>query len=106
MAKKEVLITVNYAQETPVSLKELCEICSVSTDYVHELITYEIIRPQGEELSDWTFDLRELTRIKRALRLQHDLEVNLAGIAIVLDLLDEIEELRAHAKLLEKHFFK
>jgi hypothetical protein len=33
--------------------------------------------------------------VRRALRLQHDLELNLPGAALALELLDEIERLRA-----------
>ena len=36
----------------------------------------------------------EITRILRTLRLQRDLRINLPGCALVLDLLDEMEELR------------
>jgi chaperone modulatory protein CbpM len=35
-----------------------------------------------------------LARVQRALRLQHDFGVNLAGAALALDLLEEVERLR------------
>jgi chaperone modulatory protein CbpM len=36
------------------------------------------------------------------LRLQHDLEINLAGAALAMDLMDQIDQLKAQVELLEK----
>lgn len=106
MVKNELVIIADYSQETLLTLDELCEICGISYDFINELIEYEIVHPQGGAPDEWVFDLDHLQRIKTALRLQRDLEVNLAGVTVVLDLLDELEELRARMKLLEKHFLK
>jgi chaperone modulatory protein CbpM len=43
-----------------------------------------------------------LQRAKTAVHLQRDLDVNLAGVALVLDLLEEMEELRERVKLLDR----
>ena len=40
------------------------------------------------------FSAIELRRARTAMRLQRDLGVNLAGIALILDLLDEVDTLR------------
>jgi chaperone modulatory protein CbpM len=39
-----------------------------------------------------------LRRVRTAHRLAHDLEINPPGIALVLDLLDEIDSLRVHPR--------
>ena len=39
------------------------------------------------------FEVATILRIRRILRLRHDLGVNWAGIGVVLDLLAKIEEL-------------
>ncbi|RDI41812.1 chaperone modulator CbpM [Aquicella lusitana] len=106
MAKKEIMIIADYTSDTPVSLEEICEICNISADFIQDLIEYEIVHPEGELPEEWQFDLDELQRIKTALRLQRDLEVNLAGVAVVLDLLDEMERLRARMAMLEKLYLK
>ncbi|MBX3709076.1 MAG: MerR family transcriptional regulator [Gammaproteobacteria bacterium] len=106
MTKHELMIITNYSQEN-LSFDELCEICRISPDVIYELISYDIIHPkQPLKQEQWKFNVDELRRIKTALRLQHDLEVNLAGVALVLDLLDEINELRHRAEFLEKQFLQ
>lgn len=105
MAKKGLLIVADYSQKTYLNFDELCEICQVESDMLNDLIRYEIVHPFGGE-PDWMFDLVELNRVKKALRLQHDLEMNLAGVAVVLDLLDELDQIQSRMRLLEKHFLK
>ena len=105
MNKNTLVIIADYSEgNVPLSLEELCEVCHVSSDFIHQLVEYEIIHPQGESPNEWVFDLRQLQRIKTTLRLQHDLEVNLSGIVLVLDLLEQLDKVRAKIDLLEKHY--
>jgi chaperone modulatory protein CbpM len=46
-------------------------------------------------VAQWRFSGSSLRRARLALRLSQDLEVNAPGVALALDLMDEIEELRA-----------
>src|SRR3990167_5349795 len=103
MKKTEMIVIFDDPRVTTLSLHELCSTCSVSLDFVQALIEYDIIQPKGHAPSEWVFDMSELDRIKTAYRLRRDLEVNLAGIAILLDLLEELEALRARNAMLEKH---
>ena len=103
MVKHELLIIADYSEDSSLTLQELCEVCNISADIIHDLMAYDIIHPTCSAEQQWVFGLTELRRIKTALRLQHDLELNLAGVALVLDLLDEVEELRARADILERH---
>lgn len=102
--KNEIMIVADYSQESPITFDELCEICNISVEYIHDLIDYDIIHLSGETPDEWMFDIVHLQRIKTALRLQRDLEVNLPGIALVLDLLDEIEQLRERAEFYDHYF--
>jgi chaperone modulatory protein CbpM len=103
MVKHEIMIIADYTQQPFFTMKELCEICNISSDILNELIEYEIIRPNHGTL---TFTLTELTRAKTALRLRHDLDLNFQGIILVLELLEELKTLREQTKLLEKQFLK
>lgn len=102
MKKHEIMIIADYSDKSPLTLAELCEICNISQDRVQEFISWEIVHPRQSRGEELIFELIDLQRIKTALRLQHDLEVNLAGVALVLDLLEELQELRERTKFLEK----
>jgi chaperone modulatory protein CbpM len=104
MEKQGLLIIADYSAQQPVTLAELCDICHISSDFIQELIAFDVVHPKGHAPNEWIFELAELQRIQKALRLQRDLEVNLAGVALALNLLEELEELRAEVNLLHRHY--
>ena len=85
-------------EEDSLTLGQLCRACGVHADWVISLVEEGIIEPQGDDMRLWLFSGASLVRARAALRIQRDLGVNLAGIALILDLMKELESLRAHLK--------
>lgn len=81
------------------SLGDLCRICNVPAEMIQDMIDEGLIRPKGSSPIKWRFTSVEIRRIQVSLRLQNDLRINLPGCALVLDLLDELEELRRFNRL-------
>ncbi len=81
-------------ENTNWTLQEFSDFCSQSTDMILEMIDEGLIVPFGSSPAQWRFGLREIQRAQTAYRLICDLHVNLAGAALALDLLEELEELR------------
>lgn len=92
---KPPLSGVILEEELEFSLGELTRACCVSADVVVELVAEGVIEPRNPDAGRWVFDGRDLLRLRRAINLQRDLELNLAGVALALELLEEIETLRA-----------
>ena len=82
------------------TLEELCVACNVEADWIVELVQHAVIEPIGETGSDWKFASLSIVRVAKAKRLERDLGLNAPGVALALDLLDEIEELRSRLKTL------
>ncbi len=76
------------------TLVELCCLCESNAEYIIELVEEGVLDPKGISTPDWRFDSIALKRLQKTIHLQRDLRINLAGAALVLDLLDEVEELR------------
>lgn len=102
MVKKDlVVITV---EEHPIfSLDELSYATGVSPEIIQEMINYGVIEPTGHSETSWRFNEEHLRRIKMARHLQQDLEVNLAGIALVLELMDQMANMRVQIEMFHKH---
>ncbi len=81
-------------EEQGLSIGELCRLCRVHADYVLDLIDEGIIEPSGDAVTGYRFHGECVIRTRKAIRLQQDMGMNLAGVAMVLDLLDEIAELK------------
>ncbi|HEY8037167.1 MAG TPA: chaperone modulator CbpM [Methylobacter sp.] len=90
--------TGTVIEDDSLTLEQLCDACDVQTDWVISLVEESIIEPQGDEIHVWRFSGASLVRVRSAQRLQRDLGVNLAGIALALDLMEELENLRAQLR--------
>jgi chaperone modulatory protein CbpM len=80
------------------SLEELAAACGVEAGWIVELVDLGILVPQGRDRSSWRFGATDLGRARRLLRLCRDFEVNLVAAAVILDLLEETERLRARLR--------
>lgn len=83
-------------EEQIISLAELCQCCSLPEEQLIIMVDHGIIEPlePSVSISHWQFSGNSLLRVQTALRLQRDLDVNLAGAVLAVELLDEIKELR------------
>ncbi len=54
------------------------------------------------EIREDSLRSEHVPRIYKALRLQNNLKINLAGTAVILDLLDEVESLRDEVERLKR----
>lgn len=82
-------------EEIHLTLVELCHACNASEEHVIAWVFEGVLEPIGEAPSDWRFTGQSLRRARLALFLTRDLEVNPPGVALALDLLDEIAVLEA-----------
>ncbi|MCK5190575.1 MAG: chaperone modulator CbpM [Methylococcales bacterium] len=96
MTKEIEVYTGTVLNETiRFTLVEFCSLGKTSAEWVLELVDEGVLEPEGNAENDWLFDTNALKRLQKARRLQQDLRINLAGTALVLDLLEEIETLEA-----------
>lgn len=78
------------------SLEQLCRTCAVQTEFVMAMLDEGVVQPvKGQAPDSWRFGETQVHHVTVAWRLQRDLGVNPAGAALALQLLDEMETLRA-----------
>lgn len=88
-------------EEVELSLTELCQAFHVPSERIFELVEEGIAEPLGQEPGLWIFRGISVRRVHCALRLERDLGVNAAGAALALELLEELETMRARLQRLE-----
>lgn len=96
-----------FEEEANLSLSELCQHCQVSAEILIKLVEHGIITPEGGAVRkrrphQWRFQRKEMIRAEKAFRLERDLGVNFAGIALVFDLLEERDDWRRQAYQLRR----
>tara|TARA_R110002167_G_scaffold83817_1_gene228138 strand:- start:2845 stop:3162 length:318 start_codon:yes stop_codon:yes gene_type:complete len=76
--------------------------CPVQVEVIIELVKIGVLTPHGRSPVGWWFNGHDLVRLQRALRLQRDLGINLPGLALRIELLEERDRLRARVRLQER----
>ena len=99
--KTTILTGTILEEEVVLSLGELCRASRLSAERVIEFAEVGVVEPIGGSPESWRFRGVNLRRIRCAQRLEEDLGVNTAGVALILDLLDEVEQLRARLGRIE-----
>ncbi len=87
-------------EELHLTLFELCRVCQVPEEQVHGWVDEGVLQPLGRSPVEWRFTGPALRRTRVAVRLSRDLELNSPGVALALELLEEIEELRGQLRRL------
>jgi chaperone modulatory protein CbpM len=90
----EITSGVVIDESSELTLEEFCHACSMQADWIVTLVEEGVLEPRGRSQPSWRFTGRQLRSALTIVRLQRDLGVNLAGAALALELLDEIETLR------------
>jgi chaperone modulatory protein CbpM len=80
------------------SLVELCRVCGASSAQVIALVGEGVLDPAGSDPEGWRFPGPALSTTLAALRLARDFEIGMAGVALVLELLAEIDAQQAERR--------
>ena len=103
VSKHRVVTGVILDEQTELTVSDLCRSCSVRREKIMALVEEGILTPITRKPGDaYTFSGISARRANRALKLQRELELDLSGVAVALELLEEIERLRSTLRLYEE----
>jgi chaperone modulatory protein CbpM len=94
MNTSSIAVGVCLTDEHALELEAFAAACGTEAAFVRRLVDEGLLAPAVEQPA-WRFGGEELARVLRICRLQRDFEANLQSVAVMLDLIDEIERLRA-----------
>lgn len=78
-------------------LKHFAETCGQSPEWVLQLLEYDILPTRPEERIHQFFG-EDVTRARKAYRLQRDFDASFSAVAMMLDLIDEVQQLRRQVR--------
>ncbi|MFT4941297.1 MAG: chaperone modulatory protein CbpM [Paraglaciecola sp.] len=78
-----------------ISLTELCEAEQINEELIIEVVEYGIAQPvAGKSVEEWIFDPTSVHWLKKAIRLNRELEIDWVAVAMVIELLKQKEHLQ------------
>ncbi|KTC66420.1 putative chaperone-modulator protein CbpM (plasmid) [Legionella adelaidensis] len=102
MAK--TIITGMLIEDETYSYVEVCEKYNLTDDMLIDMVEYGLFVPTKKNLKQEIFSSSTIARIQSALRLQEDLDINLPGVVLALELIDELERIKQELQLLRRQF--
>jgi chaperone modulatory protein CbpM len=90
------VIATRLGENAWLELEDIARACGVEVEFVRTLVDEGLVQPVIDQ-PRWRFGGDELARMRRIRRLQQDFDANLQSVAVMLQLLDEID--RLHAEL-------
>ena len=85
-------------EQSELTLADICRACAIDDVVIIEMVEEGVLTPAGQAPAQWRFSGLHLQHAKVAVRLQRDLGVNLQGAALALQLLEEMDLLRARLR--------
>ena len=87
------IVRVTAQGDAPLTLEELAALVGLSSSRLERFVQIGLVQPIPPETK--LFPATAAVRLKRLLRLRRGLEVHLAGAAVIVDLLERLEQLEA-----------
>ena len=75
--------------------------CDTNENWVVTLVDHGVVTPVARTAPEWEFTPNHIARARKAARLMRDLGLNVAGVALVLDLIEERDALARRLALIE-----
>ena len=94
MNTASIAIGVCLTDEHALDLETFATACGTEVEFVRLLVDEGLVQPVAVQPA-WRFGGEELARVRRICRLQRDFEANLQSVAVMLELIDEIDRLRS-----------
>ena len=91
--KVELTEAVWLDERGAVTLIELSQCSGLTEGELRDLVELGALEPTDPEASDWSFTSRCISLARTACRLRNDFELDTQGLALVLSLLERVQEL-------------
>jgi len=94
MSESRAYITLSRSEPEQLTLEGLAACAGVHPTLIQHFVEYGLLEPSARTGTQWLFDTACIARLRMIERLRRDLGANLAGIAVILDLLDRLTALQ------------
>lgn len=100
MSKIVVTQATVIGKTRALSAEELAHACDAEVEWVARLVEVGIVPVRGRQPAEWRFYSLDLRRAREARRLERDMGAGLDAAALILDLCQEVRQLKARLRAL------
>lgn len=76
-----------------ISIQQFCEHYSIPTAFINQLKEYQLIEIIVEDDVNY-IKITQITAVEKMIRLHYDLNINLEGVDVIYNLLNQVDSLK------------
>ncbi len=103
MDDKTITTGILMDEGTKISFVDICQKCNISEQILLEMIEHGLLHHEVHYSKKIHVDPKTFLRIQSASRLHQDLGINIPGVVLALELLDELEKITSELDILHHH---
>jgi DNA-binding transcriptional MerR regulator len=104
MSDKAQALVLWRTEHSLLSVEELARAAGVQAGTVEVFVRYRLIEASTNPGSDQLFPTSVVDRLGRIIHLRQELGVNLAGVAVILEMAEHMEALQKELDILRRHW--
>jgi len=85
-----------------ISIHKICESYQIPSSFFEELKNFDLVPLQQSEAQELMIDETALPQVEKIMRLHFDLNINMEGIDVIINLLDQFDQLKTEIDVLKK----
>jgi len=102
MSDEEIFVATAIAEDAFLTVEQFCAVCSIEQQWIIRHVEEGLFSISGTVVSEWRFSSADLRRAQRMRALERDFDAVPELAALMADMLEEMDELRARLRRREK----
>jgi chaperone modulatory protein CbpM len=102
MSEQNILKGVLVSEDTTFTFVEVCQQTNLSADLLMDWLEHGLLGERMQAAEAARFNAKMMDRIRMACRLRYELELNMQGVILALELLDEIANMQDELTILKR----
>jgi DNA-binding transcriptional MerR regulator len=95
-------MTLWRTEHSLLTIEDLARAAGMTPELVDTFVRYRLVEPSARVSSYQLFSMSSIERLKSISRLRYEVGVNLAGVGLILDMAERIEELSTELRTLRR----
>ena len=98
----EDIVVAAIVEDAYFTVEQFCAVCSIEQEWIIRHVQEGLFSISGAVVSEWRFSSADLRRAQRMRDIEREFDAAPELAALVADMLEEMDELRARLRRIEK----
>jgi chaperone modulatory protein CbpM len=102
MSDEDIIVAAAIMEDACLTMEQFCAVCAIEQEWIIRHVEEGLFSISGAVASEWRFSSADLRRAQRMRDIERDFDAVPELAALVADMLEEMDELRARLRRREK----